>query len=187
MSSPEIERFVYLVAARGGCRPDCLCEGSPVLCFTWFWEKTRGKLWVTHAQFLLQKSQIPDFPGGPGWRVCLPMQEMWVWSLVWEDSTCHEANKPVRHNYWVHALEPVSHNYWAPVLRLLKPRHPRAHALQQEKPSQWEACAPQTEEDPAQSKINNFFLNYKSHKKRILKAWCVWLVELPPHGRTHQE
>ena len=28
-------------------------------------------------------------------RVCLPVQGTWVRSLVWEDSTCHRATKPV--------------------------------------------------------------------------------------------
>ena len=42
--------------------------------------------------------------------------------LVWEDSACHRAMKPVRHNFWAHALEPLSHNYWAHVLQL-KPAH----------------------------------------------------------------
>ena len=29
----------------------------------------------------------------------LPMQGTWVRALVWEDSTCRGATKPVRHNY----------------------------------------------------------------------------------------
>ena len=33
-------------------------------------------------------------------RICLPMQGTWVWSLVQEYSTCHEATKLVHHNYW---------------------------------------------------------------------------------------
>ena len=36
-----------------------------------------------------------------------------VWSLVWEDSTSHEATKPLFHNYWAHALEPANPNYWS--------------------------------------------------------------------------
>ena len=28
-------------------------------------------------------------------RICLPIQETWVQSLVWEDSTCPRATKPV--------------------------------------------------------------------------------------------
>ena len=33
-------------------------------------------------------------------RICLPMQEIWVWALVQEDPTCRGATKPVCHNYW---------------------------------------------------------------------------------------
>ena len=55
----------------------------------------------------------------------------WVRSLVWEDSTC------------LRAVKPVSHNYWAWVLQLLKPTYPTACALQWEKHLQWEACTPQ--------------------------------------------
>ena len=32
-------------------------------------------------------------------RIHLPMQGTRVQSLVWEDSTCHRATKPMRHNY----------------------------------------------------------------------------------------
>ena len=96
-------------------------------------------------------------------RTHLPMLGTQVRALVQEDTTCHGATKPVCHNYWACALEPVSHNYWAHVPQLLKPTRsracvpqllslraatteacvPRAHAPQQEKPSQWEAHAPQ--------------------------------------------
>ena len=76
-------------------------------------------------------------------RVCLPMQGTWVRSLVQQDSTCCGAAKPVCHNYWTCALEPSGCNYWAHMPQVLKAVHPRACALQQEKPPQWEACAPQ--------------------------------------------
>ena len=78
-------------------------------------------------------------------RIHLPMHGTWVRALAWEDPTCHRATKPMHHNYWAttqlspRALEPVSHNYWACVPQLLKPACPRARALQQEKPPQWEA------------------------------------------------
>ena len=39
------------------------------------------------------------------------------------------SNKPVSHNYWACALEPNEP-------QVLKPKYPRAHALQKEKPSQ---------------------------------------------------
>ena len=54
-------------------------------------------------------------------RIHLPMQGTQVWSLVWEDPTCHGATKPMHHNYWACALEPTSHNYWACAPQLLKP------------------------------------------------------------------
>ena len=71
-------------------------------------------------------------------RICLLMR---IWALVQEDPTRRGATKPMRHNYWTCALEPASHNYWACV--------PRARALQQEKPLQWEARAPQQRVAPA--------------------------------------
>ena len=83
-------------------------------------------------------------PGPPwwcsSWEPPLPLQGTWVWALVREDPTCCGTAGPVRHNYWACALEPASHNYWA--------HAPRARAPQQEKPPQWEACAPQGRVEP---------------------------------------
>ena len=81
-------------------------------------------------------------------RIRLPMQGTWVLALGREDPTCLRATKPMRHNYWACTLEPASHNYWACAPQLLKPEHPRAHALQQEKRPQWEAHAPQRKSRP---------------------------------------
>ena len=47
-------------------------------------------------------------------RIRLPMQETRVRALVWEDPTCREGTKPVRHTCWACALEPVCHNYRSP-------------------------------------------------------------------------
>ena len=44
-------------------------------------------------------------------RICL-MQGKWVWPLVWEESACQGATKPMCHNYWACALEPSSCNNW---------------------------------------------------------------------------
>ena len=52
-------------------------------------------------------------------------------------SHIHGATKPLCHNHWACALEPASHNFWS--LSTLKP------TLCNEKPQQWEACAPQLE------------------------------------------
>ena len=113
------------------------------------------------------KSSLKRIPGLSWWlsgkeSACQSMQETRVWSLIWEDPTCQGATKPMCHNYWACALEPGSRNYWA--------HEATAEArAPQEKPPQWEACAPQlesspcylqlekspsTSEDPAQPKIN---------------------------------
>ena len=92
-------------------------------------------------------------------------------------------SEPVHHNYWACALEPGSCNSracalepWAHVLQGLKPRCPRARALQQERPPQWEACSLQPEcspcspqlekslcsnEDPGQPKIKKKVVHVK--------------------------
>ena len=98
------------------------------------------------------------------------MQETWVQSLGQEDPTCPRAAKPVCHRYQACALELVSCNGGAHVPQLLKSEHPRACALQQEKPPQWETHAPLLEksqssnEDPTQRKINNKIIKKKFKK-----------------------
>ena len=53
-------------------------------------------------------------PGGPVVKkIHLPMQETWVWFLIWEEPTCLWASKPLCHNYWACALEPGSCSYWS--------------------------------------------------------------------------
>ena len=88
------------------------------------------------------------------WRICLPLQETWVWSLIWKDHTCLGATKPVCHSYWTCAPALKSHSYWAhrpqlmsPQAATLKPAHPRSRAPQEE-PPQWEACTLQLESRP---------------------------------------
>ena len=83
----------------------------------------------------LQKKVEGDFPGGAAVKN-LPANAGDTGSIPGPGrSTSCGTTKPVRHNYWACALEPVRHNYRA--------RAPRARALQQEKPLQWEACTPQ--------------------------------------------
>ena len=64
------------------------------------------------------------FPGDSLVEICLPTQEIQVWSLVWENPTCSGAIKPVCHNYRARAPEPENRNYWAHVLH--SKREPRA-------------------------------------------------------------
>ena len=68
------------------------------------------------------------------------MQGTQVWFLVREDPVSYEAMEPTCHSYWACALERRNCNYGA--------CRPRAHALQQENPPQWETCAPQPESSP---------------------------------------
>ena len=112
------------------------------------------------------KNNSRDFPHGPVVKN-LSMQGTQVWFLVQEDPTCHGATKPMRHNYWTHALELGSHNYWS------------LHPLQQEKLQQWEApCWPELEETQMhqrralcakqsiiQPKINKSRIKWNSEKR----------------------
>ena len=47
-------------------------------------------------------------------RVRLVIQGPLVQSLVWKNSTCCRATKPVCHNSWAQALDPLNHNHWNP-------------------------------------------------------------------------
>ena len=109
------------------------------------------------------------------------MQETQVQSLMWEDSTCLGATKPVCHNHRACVLyELGSPNYWAHVPQRLKPECSIACAVQK-KPLQWEAGTWQLEDspyllqpekgpiatDPAQPKLNTwFFFNYMEDLNR---------------------
>ena len=85
-----------------------------------------------------------------GWiRIQLSMQGIRVQSLVQEDPTCHGAAKPIYLNYWACTPEPESLNRWAQVLQLLK----LCRALQQEKPLQGEAHAPQLDGSPCSLRL----------------------------------
>ena len=42
-------------------------------------------------------------------KIHLPMQRTWVWSLVWEDSTCCKVTKPVLRSYWAYTATNEAH------------------------------------------------------------------------------
>ena len=71
------------------------------------------------------------------WRICLPMHDIRVPSLIREDPTYSRVTKSVSHKYWVRTTEPMWCNCWS--LHALEP------VLRNEKPLQWEACVPQLE------------------------------------------
>ena len=96
-----------------------------------------------HQEYIYKTSLVV------GWlRIRLPLQETWVWFLVWEDPTWPRATKPTHHSPRV--LQGPR------VLRGLRnttteARVPTAHTLQQEKPTQGEAHTPQLESSPTHS------------------------------------
>ena len=111
------------------------------------------------------------------WRMHLPIQETWAWSLIQEDPTCWGTTKLMFHSPWAPALEPRSPSYWSQVPQLLKPMYPWARVPRQENPPRSETHAPQLEssplslqpekslhssEDPVQLKLNNYFKKYSS-------------------------
>ena len=54
---------------------------------------------------------IVNSPGGSVVKIGLPRVETEIPSLIWEDSACHGATKPMYHSYWAEALKSMSHNY----------------------------------------------------------------------------
>ena len=79
-------------------------------------------------------------------RIRLPRQGTQVLSLVWEDSTCCGATKPVSHSDEAREPQgprPASHRDRGPRAtgteahepQGLRPEHPRARALKQAKPT----------------------------------------------------
>ena len=82
-------------------------------------------------------------------RSHLPMQRIWVWSLVWEDPTRLRAIKPMcYHNYWAHTPEPVLRNREGTTMRSLCTAV-KNRSLQLEK-----ACAQQWKPSTAKNKKN---------------------------------
>ena len=89
----------------------------------------------------------------------------------WSRKISHitEQLSPMCHSFWAYALEPGSHNCWAHVKQLLKPSCPRACALQQEKPLQWEAGAPQLESSPCS-------LQLEKKTASTAKKQLIWVI-----------
>ena len=125
-------------------------------------------------------------------RICLPMQETRVQSLVQEDPTCHQATKPVCRNYWACALgpgggvaapEPMRCSHWSPrALEPLKPTCPRASALQQEKPPQRAARHCHEEEPPLAATRKSLTSN---EDPAILKVMYGLPTERCQHPNPH--
>ena len=106
------------------------------------------------------------------------MQEIWVWSRSRRTPHATEQLKLVRQNYWVYALEPGSFNYWAHAPQSLCSAAREATAMRRKLESS--SCLPQLEkslrsnEDPAQSEINDFLKS--SALKKLKKESDAYLT-----------
>ena len=100
-------------------------------------------------------------------RIHLPMQGIWVQSLVQEDPTCLKATKPVLRNYWAHPPQ------------LLKLVHPRAHAPQQGKPLQREShCSAMKTQCSQKKPIFSWTICLENHSLEDLKKIFELLLNL---------
>ena len=90
------------------------------------------------------------------WRICFPMQETWVPSVIWEDPTCHGATKPLSHNYWSCAVlsSPAAPTEACMPLSLWPPT---------EDPLGWEAPTLQREMSPDSSQLEKPHIPVKTH------------------------
>ena len=96
------------------------------------------------------------------------MQETRVWSLIWEDPTFLRATGPM-YNYWACALKPRSLNYGS--------LSPRVHALQQEKPLQWEAYTLKLKRSPHSPQLEKARAKqWKRSTAKIRKASKIWAL-----------
>lgn len=108
----------------------------PVYIITNLYSSTKRKVDICYISFLIWPPDtifLNKIFGKTYWfgtflviwwlRAHMPLQGTWVQ----EDSTCLRATKPVCYSYWAHTPQ------------VLKPQCSRTWAVQQEKPSQWEA------------------------------------------------
>ena len=114
---------------------------------------------------------LKGFPGGSVVKNPPANEGDWGSCLAPGDPTCPGATKPLGHNYKACAQEPRSRNYWS--LR------PRAHALQQERPPQWEALTPQLESSFHSLKLEKSPSSneHPSIKKTLFKKF-YWSLKL---------
>ena len=64
--------------------PEWTPEANLLICFRLLFQKKSNKISLVVQWF----------------RICLPRWATWVWSLVWENPTCHGATRWAHWNYW---------------------------------------------------------------------------------------
>ena len=62
-------------------------------------KKSQTTCFLQETHFSFKNTHRPDFPGGPVVKDLSASTGNMGQSLVWEDSACLKASKPVGHNY----------------------------------------------------------------------------------------
>ena len=125
------------------------------------------------------KSAVEGLPWWPsGYESALECGGTPVRSLVWEDSTCSGATKPMCHNYWTCDLEPGSRKYRAQCLQLWRPTHPELKLQSKRSLKQREAQAPQLKSSPLLAATR------EKPKQRWRPSTAIWINKncLKCHG-----
>ena len=133
-----------------------------------------------------------------GWRIRLPMQETWVWSLICEDSTCCGATKPVRHNHWACApelgaatTEPTCYSQCSATREATEMRSPRTMSReklkQQQRPSTAKSELKKKKKDRNQVlahtiNLENIMLSERNQYKEPYTGW-FHLAEMSGKGK----
>ena len=128
------------------------------------------------------------FPGGPVVRINLAMQRTLVPSQGWEDPTCCGGN-------WAHGPQQMTLIFGTSEPLLLSPPTTitGAHALQQEKPLQWETLTPEPEKRPHSQQLETAGAATKTeHSQREINifAWHAAVHSVTQSGPTlcdHQQ
>ena len=121
------------------------------------------------------------------------MQEIPAQSVVWKDPTGLAETKPVGvPQGWNYVLESRSHKYRAHLLKLLKPKSPRSHTLQQKKLLKWYAYTPQLERCPHSPQVEKILCRNedpaKPRKKlRKIKKTSGWAYSWIVMGFVFQD
>ena len=103
------------------------------------WLERVGHDWATNTHIHLLKRKMRSSIGAQWQRICLPMQEIQVPSLSWEDPTCHGAISTMHHNWEPQLLSLCVVTTEAQLPRALAPHNERhlekLHSVTTEKPT----------------------------------------------------
>ena len=148
--------------------------------------KVNASVSVVTEQGMCCKWEFRGFPGGSVVKNLHTNAETGVQSLIQKDSRCHGATQPIGHNYWASGARAQEPQLSSLLATTTEARCPQACASQQKKPLRSLSSAmktsphslqleksPCSNKDPAQPKINKFFIFLKRWDFRnILFSGC---------------